>query len=103
MDSVPILKDLQGKTQTLATIPRCMLWRDSISWIRLGDFKYSGVGFNDFPFDYDIYSSTRYNVQENESSATPPLRMINELDSILDAFIEDASDPTRQESFFDND
>ena len=102
MDAVPILEDLQGKTQTLSTIPRYMLWLDTVSWVRLGDFKYSGVGFNDFISSYDIYSDTRHNVQEDDSVAPPPQSVINELDSILNAFTEEASDPVLQESFFDD-
>lgn len=103
MDAVPILEDLQGKTQTLASISRCLLFRDSVAMIRKGDYKYAGVGFNDFPYDYDIYSDTRYNVSEDDSSATPPARVIRELDSILNAFIADAADPILQEVFFDED
>ena len=102
MDAVPILEDLQGKTRRLESIPRCTLYRDSVAWIRLGDYKYSGVGFNDFPYDYDIYSDTRYNVQEDDSAAPPPMRVINELDSLLNTFITDVSDPMNQQSYFEN-
>ena len=103
MDSVPILEDLQGKTRTLAQIPRYTLWKDTIAWVRLGDYKYSGTGINDHNGFYDIYSDTRYNVQEDDSATPPPSSVINELDSILNDFIDDASDPINQESFFDND
>jgi len=102
MDSVPILEDLQGKTQTLANIPRHTLWKDTISWIRLGDYKYSGTGINDHNGFYDIYSDTRYNVQEDDSATPPPLSVVNELDSILNDFIADVTDPLNQESYFDN-
>lgn len=101
MDSLPILEDLQGKTETLATTPRCSLFRDSVSWIRMGDHKYAGVGINVFPFNYDIYSDIRHNPQEDDFAVPPPLGVTNELESILNAFIEEVSDPIRQESYFD--
>jgi arylsulfatase A-like enzyme len=103
MDSVSILSDLQGKTRRLPATPRCTLYRDSVAWIRKGDYKYAGVGFNDFPYDYEIYSNTRYNVFEDDSAAKPPARVTDELDSILNAFIGEASDPILQSSFFAED
>ena len=102
MDSVSILEDLQGKTKTLASIPRCSLWNKTIAWVRLGDYKYSTTGANPFRNFYDIYSDTRHNPEEDESATPPPASVKNELDSILNAFIEDVSDPLRQAAFFDD-
>ena len=105
MDSVPLLEDLQGKTQTLRNLPRLLLWKDDHRFARWGDFKYASSG-TDHPAvgfqPYDIVSDVYRNVTEDPEAAAPSSDVANFLTFLLDEFFADAADPANQDAFFES-
>lgn len=105
MDSVPILEDLQGKTQTLHDLPRLVLWKDDHRFARWGDIKCASSGTDNVAVGfqpYDIVSDVRHNVTEDPAAEplSPNVRYV--LTYLLDQFYEHAAHPANQNAFFDS-
>ena len=105
MDSIPILEDLQGKTQTLHGLPRLLLWKNDHRFARMGDFKYASSGTDNVAVGrrpYNIVSDVRHNVTEDSAAkrVSPDVSYI--LQYMLDQFYEDAADPANQDAFFES-
>lgn len=103
MDSVPLLQDLQGKTQTLNGTPRVVFWKNDHRFARWGDFKYASSGSDNVAIGlqpYDIMSNVRDNVIEDPSAEPLSLNVSFALEYLLDDAYEDATDPENRDAFF---
>jgi arylsulfatase A-like enzyme len=101
LDGMPLLDDLQGKSDTLRNTPRFVMWRGSYLSCRMGDFKKTIQPSVAISGAVDGHFDIKRNIRELAGFPSLPPAVISELDALMAARAAEAADPAKQDVWFD--
>lgn len=101
LDGMPLLDDLQGKSETLRNTPRFVMWRGSYQSCRLGNYKKTKQPSGAISGAVDGHFDIERNIRETAGFPSLDPAVISELDTLMAARVAEAADLEKQDVWFD--